>query len=144
MFAFKKMLDFDSVVRTSEYSRTADSMGIFEKIKGLKDKLFRGGVGLTMGEVEGFFNMASKIEGVFQDQYMKRMTPYLEQVLWREGRLSDTIDEGSFINSALSRDLLDQFLIPSPTFKDIRTRLNSFTSELQQGATKKNWATGGH
>ena len=144
IFAFNKMLDYDSVVRTSEYSRTAASMGIFEKIKGLKDKLFRGGVGLTMGEVEGFFNMASKIEGVFQDQYMKRMTPYLEQVLWREGRLSDTIDERSFINSALSRDLLEQFLIGEPTFKNIRTRLNSFTSELQQGATKKNWATGGH
>jgi hypothetical protein len=144
IFAFNKMLDYQSVVRTSEYSRTAESMGILEKIKGLKNKWLLGGVGLTMGEVEGFFNMASEIEGVFQDQYMKRMTPYLEQVLWREGRLSELIDEGSFIKSALSRDLLDQFLIPSPTFKDIRTRLNSFTSELQQGATENNWATGGH
>ena len=143
IFAFNKMLDYQSVVRTSEYSRTADSMGIFEKIKGLKDKLFRGGVGLTMGEVEGFFNMASEIEGVFQDQYMKRMTPYLEQVLWREGRLSEFIDEGSFIKSALSRDLLDQFLIPSPTFKDIRNRLKSFTSELQQGDTKNTYTQKG-
>ena len=143
IFAFNKMLDYDSVVRTSEYSRTADSMGVFEKILGLKDKLFRGGVGLTMGEVESFYNMAAGIEGVFQDQYMKRMTPYLEQVLWREGRLSDTIDEGSFINSALSRDLLDQFLIGEPTFKDIRTRLKSFTSELQQGDTKNTYTQKG-
>jgi len=142
IFAFNKMLDYDSVVRTSEYSRTADSMGVFEKILGLKDKLFRGGVGLTMGEVESFYNMASEIEGVFQDQYMKRMTPYLEQVLWREGRLSERIDEGSFIKSALSRDLLDQFLIGEPTIKDIRTRLKSFTSELQQGDTENNFLSG--
>ena len=128
IMAFNKILDYASVVRESEFNRTAQSMGIFDKIAGLKNKWLKGGPGLTMAEVQSFYSLAGKIDGIFEDRYTKGMTPYLARTLMLDKRLSKGSDESLFIEASLGREILNQFgLTGKVTFKDLRKRYNTFT-----------------
>ena len=54
LISFNKMLDPSSVVRESEYSRSASGQSALETMKGFVDKLSQGGAGVTLAELETY------------------------------------------------------------------------------------------
>jgi hypothetical protein len=60
---FNKFLDPDSVVRESEFNRSADSQGIWDQMLGLKTRIMQGGSGLTMSNLKQFLDFAEAFAG---------------------------------------------------------------------------------
>ena len=54
LIAFNKMLDPSSVVRESEYARSATGQSALETMRGFVDKLAAGGAGVTLKELESY------------------------------------------------------------------------------------------
>ena len=69
---FQKILDPDSVVRESEYARSAEGQSLRHQIAGKYEQLIQGGAGVPIDELEGFVDlaqqwMAAEEEGQSQD-----------------------------------------------------------------------------
>ena len=91
-----------------------------------------------MTVVQSFYNLAGKIDGIFEDRYTKGMTPYLARTLIFDKRLSKGSDESLFIESSLGREILNQFgLTGKVTFKDLRNRYNTFTIATPLSGTEE-------
>ena len=58
---FNKMIDPGSVVRESEFARTAEGMALLKQLEGLKDKIKKGGGGLTFDERKSIVNTAKQM-----------------------------------------------------------------------------------
>jgi len=67
--AFNKMLDESSVVRESEYGRTASDLPFFNRIRGGYEKYVSGGAGLTDSDREVLYDMVQKFKGVADEGY---------------------------------------------------------------------------
>jgi hypothetical protein len=67
--AFNKMLDESSVVRESEYGRTASDLPFFNRIRGGYEKYVTGGAGLTDSDREVLYDMIQKFKGVADEGY---------------------------------------------------------------------------
>ena len=61
LITFNKMLDPTSVVRESEYARSATGQSAIETIKGYADKLARGGAGVTLSELRSYKRFADQV-----------------------------------------------------------------------------------
>jgi len=73
---FNKMTDPQSVVRESEYARTASDLALWHRIKGKVSKLVSGGAGLSQDDREAVFKMAGKFQEVAQRKYKARLHEY--------------------------------------------------------------------
>lgn len=73
---FNKMLDPTSVVRESEYARTAQDMALLNRIKGKWDKLSTGGAGLTSEERQAMARMVSAFKDIADEQYNQQVDYY--------------------------------------------------------------------
>ncbi len=60
LVTFQKILDPTSVVRESEYARSASGLSAVEQIKGFYQKLSAGGAGVSVEELEKFVNLAQR------------------------------------------------------------------------------------
>jgi len=72
LVTFQKILDPDSVVRESEYARSAEGQSLRHQIAGKYEQLIQGGAGVPIEELEGFVDlaqqwMAAEEEGQSQD-----------------------------------------------------------------------------
>ena len=66
LVTFQKMLDPTSVVRESEYGRSADGSSLYNRIKGAFDKLSQGGAGVTEGDLKTFYTMSKELQKGYQ------------------------------------------------------------------------------
>jgi hypothetical protein len=57
LVTFQKILDPTSVVRESEYARSASGMSALNMVKGFVDRVQRGGVGVTLPELKKFHQL---------------------------------------------------------------------------------------
>jgi hypothetical protein len=60
LVTFQKILDPDSVVRESEYARSAQGVGLIDRIRGEWMRMTEGGAGVPVNELEGFVALASQ------------------------------------------------------------------------------------
>lgn len=58
LVTFQKILDPPSVVRESEYMRSASGLALMERVKGAFERLRSGGAGVPVGELEKFAALA--------------------------------------------------------------------------------------
>jgi hypothetical protein len=138
--AFNKILDYASVVRESEYARTPEGQGFLNKIKGFHSRLFQGGPGLAMDEVQSFYDLARKIKDRFFASYLDHMSPHISKVLRWDNRLTggrtpaETADmEVGFIQSALAKDLLTDLGLPgNPSFEQLRGKYDTYMEIAQE------------
>ena len=61
LISFNKLLDPDSVVRESEYSRSATGQSALETMRGFVDKLSKGGAGVTLAELESYRRFGQQV-----------------------------------------------------------------------------------
>ena len=61
LISFNKLLDPTSVVRESEYARSATGQSALETLKGMADKLARGGAGVTLGELASYRRFGEQV-----------------------------------------------------------------------------------
>ena len=73
---YNKLTDPTSVVRESEYARTAQNIPLLNQIKGKVDKVMTGGAGLTSAEREALMKMATLMEKGYDDIYQLRRKEY--------------------------------------------------------------------
>ena len=73
---FNKMTDPESVVRESEYARTAGDLALINRIQGKAEKIMSGGAGLTADERSELRRMAGKFMEAYQGYYDGAVTQY--------------------------------------------------------------------
>jgi hypothetical protein len=73
---FNKLTDPSSVVRESEYARTAMNIPLINQIKGKVGKVMEGGAGLTSEERASLMKMAKLMQSGYMDIKGKRVTEY--------------------------------------------------------------------
>uniref|UniRef100_A0A6M3KYZ5 Uncharacterized protein n=1 Tax=viral metagenome TaxID=1070528 RepID=A0A6M3KYZ5_9ZZZZ len=73
---FNKMTDPSSVVRESEYLRTASDLALWNRIKGKMQKFIGGGAALTQEDREAMFKMAGKFMKAAEKKYNERLKEY--------------------------------------------------------------------
>jgi hypothetical protein len=73
---FNKMTDPDSVVRESEYARTANDLALWNRVKGKIEKWKRGGAGLTIDDRRALAYMANKFYETGEAKYQERLNEY--------------------------------------------------------------------
>src|SRR3990167_6139947 len=61
LITFQKFLDPTSVVRESEYARSAQGLSMANRISGYMERLSKGGAGVTLPELETFAGLAQDI-----------------------------------------------------------------------------------
>ena len=61
LISFNKLLDPTSVVRESEYARSATGQSALETMKGYADKLARGGAGVTEAELRSYVRFGKEV-----------------------------------------------------------------------------------
>ena len=77
---FNKMTDPDSVVRESEYARTANDLALWSRIKGKVEKWKRGGAGLTIDDRRALAYMANQFYDVAEGKYKERLSEYHDYI----------------------------------------------------------------
>ena len=88
IMSFNKILDYGSVVRESEYNRTGQGQGFWQKISGWLPRMKQGGVGLTADEVNGFYDIAKTVFKASEDAHKIRNSAIVNR----------TIDKGRVYN----------------------------------------------
>ena len=83
LITFNKILDPTSVVRESEYARTAEGVSLIENLKGKALKLEAGGAGVTVSELEAFERTAKEF-------IEKAGKSYVDSEQERFGRIADS------------------------------------------------------
>ncbi|MCP4262826.1 MAG: hypothetical protein GY774_35755 [Planctomycetes bacterium] len=73
---FNKMTDPDSVVRESEYLRTASDLALWHRVKGKIEKWKMGGAGLTISDRRALSNMAEKFYEAAESKFRERHAEY--------------------------------------------------------------------
>lgn len=58
LVTFQKILDPPSVVRESEYARSASGLALIERVKGAYEQLLKGGAGVSVSQLEKFADVA--------------------------------------------------------------------------------------
>ena len=61
LISFNKLLDPTSVVRESEYARSATGQSALETMKGFVDRLSKGGAGVTLAELESYKRFGQQV-----------------------------------------------------------------------------------
>lgn len=81
---FNKILDPISVVRESEFARTAEGQGLLDKIQGAADKMVKGGSGLSPKERNEVFDAIQTMYNA-QEQEARRYAQYYGELAERYG-----------------------------------------------------------
>jgi hypothetical protein len=81
LVTFQKILDPTSVVRESEYARSAAGQALLARIQGAAEQLQKGGAGVPVGELEKFARLAREMAS--------GQTGYLKAVKERIGKTAD-------------------------------------------------------
>lgn len=82
LVTFQKILDPTSVVRESEYDRSAAGQSLMNRVKGALEKLTEGGAGVPLSELEKFYALA-------QEAVKAQNGAYLKATKERIGRMAD-------------------------------------------------------
>jgi hypothetical protein len=73
---FNKMTDPDSVVRESEYARTASDLALWNRLKGKIEKWQKGGAGLTISDRRALAKLARQFYEVAENKYRDSFEEY--------------------------------------------------------------------
>lgn len=73
---YNKLTDPTSVVRESEYARTAENIPLLNRIKGKVEKIKSGGAGLTEEERRALMDMATLMYRGYEDVRSRRLSEY--------------------------------------------------------------------
>lgn len=73
---YNKLTDPTSVVRESEYARTAQNIPLINQIRGKAEKVLRGGAGLTGEERKALMDMAMLMQRGYEEIRTKRLNEY--------------------------------------------------------------------
>lgn len=110
---FNKLTDPNSVVRESEYARTAENIPLLNQIKGKVEKIAKGGAGLTQDERGALMKMAQLMFRGYEEIRGRRMNEYRgygRQGGLKEDFLSDSMsgisESGNPYGAMSNEDLL--------------------------------------
>jgi len=70
LVTFQKILDPPSVVRESEYMRSAAGQSLLNRIQGYVEQLQKGGAGISIKELEKFYALAKEAATAQQGGYL--------------------------------------------------------------------------
>ena len=76
---YNKMLDPTSVVRESEYARTAHGQSVINKLQGFQEKIATGGAGLTDPERQEIINLTRVLRKAQREMYGKITGEYTNE-----------------------------------------------------------------
>ena len=96
---FNKLTDPASVVRESEYNRTPDGGNLYDKYKGMLDRLISsGGAGLTQKGREELMQTAQAIDDAYNKVLQDTVTPYFNDIVTFNSQdgLESKVDYKSF------------------------------------------------
>lgn len=82
LVTFQKILDPQSVVRESEYERSAAGQSLINRVKGAAERLAKGGTGVTLSELEKFAALA-------REAVKAQSTGYIDAQKSRIGKTAD-------------------------------------------------------
>ena len=82
LVTFQKILDPTSVVRESEYERSAAGQSLMNRVKGAAERLAKGGTGVTLSELEKFAALA-------REAVKAQSTGYIDAQKSRIGKTAD-------------------------------------------------------
>lgn len=82
LVTFQKILDPPSVVRESEYMRSAAGLALMDRVKGAYERLTKGGAGVPLAELEKFAELA-------REAARAQATGHIDSVKERIGRQAD-------------------------------------------------------
>ena len=73
---YNKLTDPSSVVRESEYARTAENIPLINQIRGKAEKVLKGGAGLTGEERKALMDMAMLMQKGYEEIRSRRLNEY--------------------------------------------------------------------
>ena len=73
---YNKLTDPSSVVRESEYARTAENIPLINQIRGKAEKVLKGGAGLTGEERKALMDMAMLMQKGYEEIRARRLNEY--------------------------------------------------------------------
>ena len=73
---YNKLTDPTSVVRESEYARTAENIPLINQIRGKAEKVLKGGAGLTGEERKALMDMAMLMQKGYEEIRARRLNEY--------------------------------------------------------------------
>ena len=71
LVTFQKILDPTSVVRESEYARSAAGQALLARAQGYMEQLARGGTGMPLSELRRFSALAENVAKTFSKGYVE-------------------------------------------------------------------------
>ncbi|HEB13531.1 MAG TPA: hypothetical protein ENI13_00970 [candidate division CPR3 bacterium] len=77
--SFNKITDPASVVRESEYARTAEDLALLNRLKGKIEKLLKGGAGLTQDDRDAIVRLAGQFQEVAREKALQAKRDVNEQ-----------------------------------------------------------------
>jgi hypothetical protein len=78
LVTFQKILDPNSVVRESEYARSADGLGLMQRMQGVLPRLAQGGPGVPIAELEKFAALARQFTENAEEVARRNAEPILQ------------------------------------------------------------------
>jgi hypothetical protein len=100
--SFNKMLDPGSVVRESEFNRTAENVSLINKLEGKYKKIFEGGVGITDADRIEIQKVSKLLLDNARKSLKKTSQPFIKRAKFSDVPLDMIFDEdmiASFINA---------------------------------------------
>lgn len=126
LVTFQKVLDPTSVVRESEFARSAAGQSLFTRIEGAFEKLTKGGAGVPLEELEKFANLAREAVKA-QQADMPAARSRIARVADRYGIPQELIFEE--MPSSTSEAALPKPVTPPPPLKPKGRTIGRFTVE---------------
>jgi hypothetical protein len=105
---FNKMTDPDSVVRESEYARTAGDLALWNRLKGKISKWKAGGAGLTQADRVSMFRMATNFKKAAQKRYNDKFREY------RGYYTNIGVDPNAYLNPDAAPEMALEPSVPQP------------------------------
>ena len=93
LVTFQKILDPPSVVRESEFMRSAAGQSLMNRARGAYERMTKGGGGVTLAELEKFAQLAKEISNVQNREYLKATKERIGRTADRYGIPRDIVFE---------------------------------------------------
>ena len=136
LITFNKMLDPTSVVRESEYARSATGQSALETLKGYKDKILKGGAGVTLSELRSYKRFADQVVAKALESTIGPERLRISRLAERFGVDPDLIFSGRFAPQDAEPQIAPQVAPQAPEIASTQAMMSP-TAEITGGTAPK-------
>jgi len=151
LVTFQKILDPTSVVRESEYARSAEGLSIMSQLEGKYQQLKQGGAGVTIKELETFVSLGQELLGNYNQEQVDTLRRTrtqadswglkLENIITPEAQgLLKEYDRGKlqdyYSSHPSDQNVIDRIITENPQLDDydvLKILGSGFSSPLSMG-----------